>query len=425
MTCDHANGLILTNVSRDDGTSVDIALEHGRIGRISASGSAEATRGAAPDASACRCERLDLSGYVLLPAPAEPHAHLDKALLGARAVNRTEDLDGAIEAIIAAYASMDEADTLARASEAVRQAVAHGTTAIRTHVDCRAGIGSRSVRVLAGLRERLAGLVDLQIVALAGPVAGAEGREHRALLAESLEAGADAVGGIPTLEGDSAASVAELIAVASEYGVGMDLHVDETLDADAQVLRLLADRIIGTGFAHPVAASHCVSLSVQPVERIRETAARVAEAGIGIVALPQTNLYLQGREAGHAAPRGITAVRLLREAGVTVAGGGDNWRDPFNPMGRIDAFETASLLVAAGHQRVAEAYRSVSVDARTVMGLEPVAVETGAPAELVAIRGASLSDAIGRGSEERIVISRGRVIARTEVRTELGRDWPR
>ncbi len=74
----------------------------------------------------------------------------------------------------------------------------------------------------------------------------------------------------------------------------------------------------------------------------------VARAGLGIVTLPITNLYLQGRDATHAAPRGITAVRRLLEAGIPLAAGGDNLRDPFNPAGRADPFETTSLLMTAG-----------------------------------------------------------------------------
>ena len=63
-------------------------------------------------------------------------------------------------------------------------------------------------------------------------------------------------------------------------------------------------------------------------------AAEVAEAGVAVVTLPQTNLFLQGRDHATATPRGLTALRPLLEAGVTVAGGADNLQDPFNTMGR-------------------------------------------------------------------------------------------
>ncbi|MBO1803916.1 amidohydrolase family protein [Leucobacter ruminantium] len=420
MTSDQASSLTLRNAFVPGLGRRDIDIAAGRIVRVGEPGSMHtAAPGVDPDPGPLSAQQLDLDGYVLLPAPAEPHAHLDKALLGARVRNESEDLDGAITAIIAAYGSMDAVDTERRAREAIRQAVAHGYTAVRTHIDCREGIGARSVKVLVELREQLRGVIDLQVVALAGPVAGTEGAVSRALLDESLRAGADLVGGVPTLESDSEGSLRELLAIAAGSGVGLDLHVDETLDPGARVLRLLAERVIETGFSGGVTASHCVSLSEQPLPDIRETAARVAEAGIGVVALPQTNLYLQGRGPEASVPRGITAISLLDEAGVVVAGGGDNWRDPFNPMGRIDPMETASLLVAAGHRRVADAYARVSTSARSVMGLEPVAVEAGSEASLLAIRAENLEEAVGRASEDRVVISRGRVVARTRVQTEF------
>ena len=48
-------------------------------------------------------------------------------------------------------------------------------------------------------------------------------------------------------------------------------------------------------------------------------------------------------------PRGLTAVRALREAGVVVAAGADNLQDPFNPLGRACPFETAGLMVWTAH----------------------------------------------------------------------------
>ena len=46
------------------------------------------------------------AGYVLLPAFAEPHAHLDKAFLAERVDNPTGDLMGAIDAMARARGSI-------------------------------------------------------------------------------------------------------------------------------------------------------------------------------------------------------------------------------------------------------------------------------------------------------------------------------
>ena len=154
-------------------------------------------------------------------------------------------------------------------------------------------------------------------------------------------------------------------------------------------------------------------------EEAEKVAKEVAQAGIGVVALPLTNLYLQGRGHPSATPRGLTAVRVLLDAGVRLAAGGDNVRDPFNPVGRGDPLETAALLVAAGHLTPPEAVHAVTSGAREVLGLPEAGPYEGALADLLAVRGASLSEALGAASPDRVVIRAGRVVSRTTVVREL------
>ena len=59
---------------------------------------------------------VDLSGRTVLPAFAEPHAHLDKALLASRFPNPVGDLIGAIEVMRAGWITIDEDDVIDRAT---------------------------------------------------------------------------------------------------------------------------------------------------------------------------------------------------------------------------------------------------------------------------------------------------------------------
>ena len=361
-------------------------------------------------------EVVDLAGHWLLPAPAEPHAHLDKALTSHRAPNATGDLAGAITAIRAIAADFTHDDLVERATRAAHEYLANGTTAIRTHADVGAHAGVRHVRALVQVRDALAGLVDVQVVALlSAPWTELEAAATPRLLAEAIDAGADVVGGVPHLWGDRDTGLATSFDAAVAAGLPLDLHTDETLDPTAQGLRDLARRVTATGFDRGVTAGHCVSLGVHPLEVARSTAAEVARAGVGVIALPQTNLYLQGRDTAVAPPRGLTAVRTLLDAGATVGAGGDNLRDPFNPMGRADACEAASLLVTAGHLSTREAWHAVSAGARACMGLPVPALAAGSPAEFLALAAESLDAAVAGAATARVVVSGGRVVARTTV----------
>lgn len=358
---------------------------------------------------------IDLNGYVLCPSFAEAHTHLDKALL-AQSDLEPGDLAGAIGAFKEElYSRMDPDEVAARAMAAVRIAVSRGITQIRSHVDCYRGNLS-SLRAVTKVRDRLRGVIDIQVVALVTPPIDGSSR-CEALMERVAEVGPDVIGGCPGLERDPRSALKMLLSVAATHGFPVDVHVDETLDTGRDTLGLLAHAVMDTDFTPPVTASHCVSLGRRADVDRRAVIASVRQAGINVVTLPQTNLLLQGRNERHAAPRGLPPLRELLDAGVVVAGGSDNWRDPFNPLSRIDPLETVKLLVEAGHLRISEALDMVSANARVVMGLDPVGVAEGGGADLVALRGESLIDALADMSDDRVVISHGRLVSKTQVDT--------
>ena len=369
------------------------------------------------------CERLDLSGYVLLPAAGEPHAHLDKALLGERTANPSGTLLGAIAATRATYPTMTAKDVRERALRSLRIAVRRGFTSVRTHVTCEAGLDGEAIAALVALRNEVASVVDLQVIAMAGnPITGADGAVNRRLLDEALQAGADGVGGAPALDSEPSLAVRQLVELAADRNLRVDLHLDETLDPLSLTVRTFADEVEAHGLAGLATASHCVSLGQQDTTVARDIATRLRTAGVCVITLPQTNLYLLGRERETRVLRGLTAVGILRSAGVTVAGGGDNWRDAFNPTSRIDPLETASLLVVAAHLSPAEAYDAVSTCARQAMGLPSGAIVVGHETDVLAVKGSSLGEVIANAPDDRVVIRRGKIVARTRVLHETEPD---
>ena len=393
--------MLITNVTvpSSDGATVSVRVEEGVVTGI---GALDAAPGE---------ETFDGGGGLLTESLVETHAHLDKAFLAEKVPNPTGDLMGAINAMIANRHLITVEDTVARAERAVRLMVRNGVTVIRTHADVTDDNGLSSVEALLEVRRRTVGIVDLQIVALLGwPVAGPQGAVHRSLAREAVAMGVDLLGGCPHLEEDSVAANAEILELAADLGVPLDLHTDEHTDVERLSLRDLARRVAASGFDLPVTASHCVSLGMQTVEVQRETAESVAAAGIGIVVLPHTNLFLQGRDMQSAMPRGLTAVKHLREAGALVAAGSDNLQDPFNPIGRGDPMEAAGLMILAAHLLPDDAFASVSSVARRVLGVPRAGPRVGAVADLMVTPVRGIREAIANGAPRSLVVRRGRVV---------------
>jgi cytosine deaminase len=401
----------ITNARLADGRRVDIGVgEDGRISTIEPVGGREPLDEDLVDVA----DEVDVGGWLVLPAMVEPHAHIDKALTAELVPNPTGDLTGAITAwnTAAEQGVFTHDDMVARIRRALDLLLLNGVTAVRSHINCGARSGVTHLRAASEAIEPFAGLMDVQLVALVhSPTVGPGSEENRRALDAALETGAGLVGGAPHLEPDGDGAMAHALLVATRSDCAVDLHTDETLDPAKLDLRQLARMVVDAGMEGRITASHCVSLGMQPPAVQAEVAHEVTDAGISVVTLPQTNLFLQGRDEPRATPRGLTAIHALVEAGALVAAGGDNVQDPFNLVGRSDPLETAALLVAAGHVLPDDAYEMVSNAGRRTLGLDPVRMEVGDPADLVAIDAPSIRGAIADAPLDRTVFRAGRVVA--------------
>ncbi|MFJ5261509.1 amidohydrolase family protein [Streptomyces sp. NPDC088387] len=357
---------------------MDVRLGGGRIEAVGTAGSLGGGRNSGA--------RVDLTGYLLLPAPAESHAHADTAL--------SADDGGPV--------SYDPRDVQRRATEAALLQLGHGATALRAHVRVGDVQGLSALEAVLQARRSLRGLAELTTVAVPRVLTGLAGAEGLAMLRDAVKMGASVVGGCPDLDPDPTGYAEAVLDVASEHGCPVDLHTDA---ADpARLARLAA---MAGGLRPGVTLGPCGGLDGLPADVASRAADQLAAAGVTVVCLPQGG-------CGGVDGRGTAPVRLLRAAGVRVTAGSGALRDVSNPVGRGDPLEAAYLLASRYGLRPEDAYDSVSSAARAALGLPEVRVEAGFPAELLAVRGEQLSGALSL-AYSRIVVHRGRVVARTSA----------
>ena len=158
--------MLLEHATLADRSHVDVRVRDDVIAEIGPSETLDGIDGE---------ERLDLDGYVLLPAPAEPHAHLDKAYTAGRFSITAGDLLEAIAAWDGHRRELGPADIAARARFALSAGLVRGTTAVRSHIDVGEGIGLRGAETLVKLREELRDTLDVQVAALCFPLTGRDG----------------------------------------------------------------------------------------------------------------------------------------------------------------------------------------------------------------------------------------------------------
>lgn len=284
----------------------------------------------------------------LMSAFADVHVHLDKSYTVDEVGAAEGDLETAIGRIRAARAGWTAADIRARMQRALDDAWRAGTRAMRTHLDWPDPREPLSLAVLREVREEWRGRVDLQFVSLTH-LDLFDAEHYAAARARTLREHGGLLGAYVYRNDACAAKLRRMFEVAAEHELALDLHVDEGLHADAAALDCVAGLVEEFDMRGRVACGHACSLSVQPSERALQTLQHCAAAGIHLVALPTTNLYLQGDWRTTPVERGITRLREARAAGVSVSIASDNVADAFYPYGSYDLLETWGLAVQMAH----------------------------------------------------------------------------
>jgi cytosine/creatinine deaminase len=204
--------------------------------------------------------------------------------------------------------------------------------------------------------------------------------------------------------------------LAQQYGLALDFHVDEGLDADATGLRSIAQLAIARGWHGRVVCGHACSLSVQHEDFARETLSLCARAGLHLVALPTTNLYLQGAWDRTPVPRGITRIREAAAVGLRASLATDNVQDAFYPYGGYDLVETFGLGVQMAHLApAADWLDSVTVSPARAMGLPwDGRIAPGCPADLVLLAARDEYELLDAAGRRRTVIRAGQLLEQSE-----------
>jgi cytosine deaminase len=357
-------------------------------------------------------ETIDLGGRLVTPGLVESHIHLDKALLDDRVASTAGTLEEAIRLTGEAKRAFTIDDIRGRARRVLDLAVRAGTTAMRSHVEVDPIIGLAGLEAMLPLREEYAPALDLQLCAFAQEgivkVPGTEG-----LLRRALTMGADLIGGCPYNDTDGLEHIRIVFALATAFGVDVDFHVDFADEPDHLHVREIAAQTVRAGWQGRVAVGHLSELAAVPGFRQDEIIAEIAGAGVGVICLPATDLYLMGRTDDHNVRRGLTPVRRLLAAGVPVALASNNIRNPFTPVGTADLSHMAFVAAVAAHMGTPADLRAllaaITLHPARLLRLPDYGLAPGCRADLVVWDCGRPEDAVATLAPRTLVVKRGRV----------------
>lgn len=382
---------------------VDITIRGGRIADILPAGEA----GSDP-------LEIDADGNLVTESFVNTHLHLDKVFtlrqLGDAALAEYQgsgmgNAMSAIETAAAVKQGQDRDAMLAAGRRALAMAAYYGNTHIRGLADVDSKAGTRGVEVLVALREEFAGLVDVQVVAFAQDgIVREPGTDE--LLRQSMELGADVVGGIPWIE-YTEADMAEHVRVVFDIAVANDAPVsmllDDAGDPGLRTLEMMATEALRRGWVGRALAHHARAMQLYPDPYFGRLVLLLAKAGVAVVSDPHTG-PLHAR------------VKELAAAGINVNLGQDDISDAYYAFGRNNmlevAFLGAHLLWMMSAEDMEFLYDAVTINPAAAIGVDGHRLAVGNVANLVVVEGHSIAEALRFHAAPRAVISHGRLVDR-------------
>jgi len=360
---------------------------------------------------------IDAGGNLVTESFVNPHLHLCKVytlqMMDEEALTsyNTEGMGKAMNAIeLAARVKekYDEAWIIKNVRKAVAQAAIHGNTHIRAFADVDSKARFEGVKALIRARDEFKGIVEIQVCAFAQDGWVREPGVDQ-LMRQSLELGADVVGGIPWIEyteADIQQHVKEIFDLAQEFNKDVSMLVDDAGDSGLRSLEAMAVEAIRRGWQGRALAHHARAMALYPQPYFQKVAALLKQAKMAVVSDP------------HTGPLHARVKELLAE-GVTVCLGQDDISDAYYPFGRNNmlevAFLAAHLLWMTTNREMETLYNMVTVNAAKAMNIGDHELKVGANANLVVLDAPNVLEALREHNAPRFVISNGKLIDRTEM----------
>jgi cytosine deaminase len=352
----------------------------------------------------------DAQGRLACAGLIETHIHLDKSRIIDRCAPQSRPELSPVKGVTPLKPAMSVEDVRARAERTLEQCILHGTTRMRTQVEVDPGIGMRGFEAVQSLIADYRWAIDIELCVF--PQEGLTnypGTDE--LLVEALKRGARVIGGAPRYDTDPAGQIERVFALAREFEVDIDLHLDVGNTPEAMNIHLVRDLTEKYGRGGRVVVGHMAKLSLLPPDRVAELARRLADSGIAVTVLPATDLFLMGRDQEHSVRRGVADANLLIEHGVNCSLSSNNVLNPATPYGDCSLIRMANLyanvLQLDRPAQLRECFRMLTDRSARLLNLRDYGLRVGLPADIVIVNAETPERAIAEIAQPVATFKRG------------------
>src|SRR4051794_39563353 len=393
--------LIIRNARLFDRLSdgpLDIGVEQGRIIAIERGISSEA-------------DVYDAKGYLVCPGLIETHIHLDKSRIIDRCAPQERSQLSPVKGVTPLKKSMSVEDIRTRAERTLEECIKHGTTRMRTQVEVDPGIGMRGFEGVQSLIADYRWAIDIEICVF--PQEGLisyPGTDE--LLVEGLKRGAKVIGGAPRYDKDEPGQIRRIFALAREFDVDIDIHLDVGNTPDAMNIYLVRELTDQYRRGGRVVVGHMAKLSLLPADELAVLARQLADSGIAVTVLPATDLFLMGRDRDHSVVRGVADANFLCRHGVNCSLSSNNVLNPATPYGDCSLIRMANLyanvLQVDRPAQLRECFDMLTTRSARLMNLNDYGFSVGNPADVVIINAQTPEQAVAEIAQPLAVFKNGR-----------------
>ena len=367
-------------------------------------------------------QELDAAGRTVLPGFVDAHIHLDKCYLLDRCCALKGDFPEALTETLNAKKNFTVPDIAARARKLIENEICFGTTLLRAHVEVDPIIGMKGVDAILPLKAEYAWAITIQIAVFAQEgITNQPGQVE--MMREALKRGCDVIGSAPYCDPQPEVNIDATFDLAKEFNIPVDFHLDYHLEGKPSYFQYVLDQTIKRGWQNRVCLGHMTYLSTFNQEQIESVSTKLKEAGVSILALPASDICMMGRGDNGNRRRGVCPVNTLNDLGATAAFATNNVQNLFTFTGDGDVLKVGTLLCQT-LQLTSEKNAQLCLEMATTKAAKAVcdnnhSVDVGMPADLVILPGKTAMDILAAPPQERIVVKKGKIIARTSYSKQL------